>query len=133
MSRERGSYPVPLTNAGTIAKSSRDDAVIDLWRQWPVDSDFFVAGRFTLVERRIVEQGKPDGTLDPHRTLAAEEERSCVSIRVTPGWPVSVRKIRSWAAISSFMETGIQKHHHGVSTAAPRIWPARSMFRTSLA
>jgi hypothetical protein len=58
----------------------RQDAAIDFGCERPIDLEFRLAGRFALVERRIVEKREADGAFDFQCAAAGEEHRGCVCI-----------------------------------------------------
>ena len=72
---------VSIDGQGPVACSGDwDDAAIDLRRELSVDPDLFVAGRLPLRQRRIIQEGKADGTLDLQRAIAFEKNRCRMGI-----------------------------------------------------
>ena len=53
----------------------RNHAMIDLRRELAIYPDFLIAGGFPLLQRRIIEIGKPNGAFDLQRAVALEENR----------------------------------------------------------
>ncbi len=81
------------------------DAMIDLWRQRPVDPDLLLAGRLAFLECRIVEKWKLDRPLDFQRARPVEEDRRCM--RVDPLHAGMRRQCRE----DPFLGRGIVCHH----------------------
>src|SRR5689334_804063 len=117
-------------------RSMRDwnDATINLRRVAPVDIDFVFAGALAFIERRIIQEGKPQCTLDLQHSMRLEEHDRYVGIdalrRAVLNPAAKKGKHRILVPVWGLW---LGRIRHGRSTAAPTSFPSRSRASASLA
>ena len=69
---DRGTRSVDFKDPVGIARDG-NNAAVELWRINGVDLQFLLAGALALLQRRVVEEGQPNGALDLQGPVAAEK------------------------------------------------------------
>ena len=135
---DRGTRSVDFKGPIGIARDG-NNAAVELWRIAGVDLQFLLAGALALLQRRIVEEGQPNGALDLQGPVAAEKYHGGMGVdalaalcRTEAG---AIEKIEHALLIDlgSYGSIDRRLFGHGCSTAAPVICPARNFERTSFA
>ena len=78
--------------AAALARD-RDDAMIERGRERAIDLDLRLAGRFALVEGRVVEKGKTNRALDLERAIAGEKDDAGMRVDPTHRFSAMRRRI----------------------------------------
>ncbi len=135
---DRGTRSVDFKDPVGIARDG-NNATVELWRINGVDLQFLLAGALALLQRRVIEEGQPNGALDLQGPVAAEKNHGGMGVdalaalcRTEAG---AIEKIEHALLIdlSGYRSIDRRLFGHGCSTAAPVICPARNFERTSFA
>ena len=76
---DRGTRSVDFKDPVGIARDG-NNATVELWRINGVDLQFLLAGALALFQRRVVEEGQPDGALDLQGPVAAEKNHGGMGV-----------------------------------------------------
>ena len=76
---DRGTLSVDFKNAVGIARDG-NNAPVELRRIAGVDLQFLLAGALALLQRRIIEEGQPNGALDLQCPVPAEKDHGGMGV-----------------------------------------------------
>ena len=135
---DRGTRSVDFKSPVGIARNS-NNAAVELRRIAGVDLQFLLAGALALLQRRIVEEGQPNGALDLQCAVAAEKYHGGMGVDAlaalcrTKAGPIEEIEHALLIDLGRYGSIDRLLFGHGCSTAAPVTCPARNFERTSFA